>query len=194
MTLQIIGRQIDIGDALRGQIEEKLEAAVLKYFDGGYKGHVTLSKQGGSFRSECIIHLDSGHMLEAQGIAGDGYSAFGEAVEHLEKRLRRYKRRLKDHKSKPSFSEGLMMVEKTIQTPAEYHDDAQEENFDLDEFTPIIIAESTQSLSNMRVSDAVLEMDMTGVTALPFRNEANGHMNIVYRRKDGHIGWIDLAG
>ena len=186
MTVQIIGRQLDIGDALRGQIEDRMQSAINKYFDGGFNGHVTLNKQGQTFRSECVINLDSGVMLQAVGSAGDGYSSFAEAAEHLEKRLRRYKRRLKDHKSnKESRKNGIAAMDYVIEAPN------QEAEIDEQEFSPVIIAESDTSLPSLAVSEAVLEMDMSGAPVFTFINDANGRLNIVYRRQDGHIGWID---
>lgn len=186
MTLQIIGRQLDVGDVLRGQIEERMQAAIDKYFHHGYNGHVTVSKQGQNFRSECIIHLDSGMTLQAQGSAGDGYSSFAEAAEHLEKRLRRYKRRLKDHKAdKESRANGIAAMEHVIEAPS------HEDEIEPQEFNPVIIAETDTNLPSLAVSEAVLEMDMTGVPVFTFKNNANDRLNIVYRRQDGHIGWID---
>ena len=97
MTLRISGKNIDVGEALRARINARLAEATAKYFDGGYSGHVTVGKEGFGFRTECVIHLDSGIVLEAEALAVDAYASADQAAERIEKRLRRYKRRLKQH-------------------------------------------------------------------------------------------------
>ena len=99
MPFRVSGKNIDIGEALRGRVNQRIAEATAKYFDGGYSGHVTIGKDGFGFRTECVIHLDSGIVLEAEAIAGDAYSSADQAAERIEKRLRRYKRRLKDHQA-----------------------------------------------------------------------------------------------
>src|SRR5262249_22042133 len=102
MTLRISGRNIDVGEALRARINARVAEATAKYFDGGYSGHVTVGKEGFGFRTECVIHLDSGIVLEAEALAADAYASADQAAERIEKRLRRYKRRLKDHQTTPA--------------------------------------------------------------------------------------------
>ena len=99
MPFRVSGKNIDIGEALRGRVNQRIAEATAKYFDGGYSGHVTIGKDGFGFRTECVIHLDSGIVLEAEAIAGDAYSSADQAAVRIEKRLRRYKRRLKDHQA-----------------------------------------------------------------------------------------------
>ena len=99
MPFRVSGKNISIGDALRGRVNQRIADATAKYFDGGYSGHVTIGKDGFGFRTECVIHLDSGIVLEADAMAGDAYSSADQAAERIEKRLRRYKRRLKDHQA-----------------------------------------------------------------------------------------------
>ena len=99
MPFRVSGKNIDIGEALRARVNERVAEATAKYFDGGFSGHVTIGKEGFGFRTECAIHLDSGITLEAEAIAADAYASADQAAERIEKRLRRYKRRLKDHQA-----------------------------------------------------------------------------------------------
>src|SRR5262245_39554285 len=99
MPFRVSGKNISIGEALRGRVNQRIAEATAKYFDGGYSGHVTIGKDGFGFRTECVIHLDSGIVLEADAMAGDAYASADQAAERIEKRLRRYKRRLKDHQA-----------------------------------------------------------------------------------------------
>ena len=103
MPFRVSGKNIDIGEALRARVNERVAEATAKYFDGGFSGHVTIGKEGFGFRTECAIHLDSGITLEAEAIAADAYASADQAAERIEKRLRRYKRRLKDHQAAPSL-------------------------------------------------------------------------------------------
>ena len=159
-----------------------------KYFDGGYSGHVTVAREGFGFRTECAIHLDSKVTLHAEGHAADAYASADQAALRVEKRLRRYHRRLKDHH--PERLDGLGAVDAASYVIAAPEHESEAE---LDGFTPVIIAESTTRLKQMSVSDAVMELDMTGAPVLVFRHAADGSINVVYRRADGHFGWIDPA-
>jgi ribosomal subunit interface protein len=167
MSFRISGQNLDVGAALRERINDRVAEAMAKYFDGGYSGHLTLARDGFGFRAECAIHLDSKITLHAEGMAPDAYASADQAALRIEKRLRRYHRRLKDHPPEP------------------------ESEAEIDGFTPVIIAESTTRLKQLSVSDAVTELDMTGAPVLVFRHAAHGGINIVYRRADGHFGWID---
>ena len=192
MSFRVSGKNLDVGDALRERISDRIAETVSKYFDGGYSGHVTLAKDGFGFRTECAIHLDSKVTLHAEGMATDAYASADQAALRIEKRLRRYHRRLKDHR--PERNDGWAAVDAASYIIAAPE---QESEADIDEFTPVIIAESTTTLKQLSVSDAVTELDMTGVPVLVFRHAAHGGINIVYRRADGHFGWIDppaLAG
>jgi ribosomal subunit interface protein len=189
MPFRVSGKNIDIGEALRGRVNQRIAEATAKYFDGGYSGHVTIGKDGFGFRTECIVHLDSGIVLEAEAIAGDAYSSADQAAGRIEKRLRRYKGRLKDHQNARGngqpIDSALAAPSYVIAAPDE---DADEE---ITEFNPVIIAESTTALKRMSVSDAVMQLDLTGTAVVVFRHAGHGRVNLVYRRADGHIGWID---
>ena len=186
MSFRISGKNIDVGDALRDRIGDRIAEAMDKYFDGGYSGHVTLSRDGFGFRTECAIHLDSKITLEAEGMAPDPYASADQAALRIEKRLRRYHRRLKDHRLDRRDDRASIDAASYIIAAPEPDSEAE-----FDGFTPVIIAESTTKLKQLSVSDAVTELDMTGAPVLVFRHAKHGGVNIVYRRVDGHFGWID---
>jgi len=189
MPFRVSGKNIDVGEALRTRVNTRIAEATAKYFDGGFSGHVTIGKEGYGFRTECVIHLDSGIVLEADAIAADAYASADQAAERLEKRLRSYKRRLKDHQA-ATRGDGHARDVATIDAPS-YVISAPEHEEEVTEWNPIIIAESTTALKRMSVSEAVLELDLRGTAVVVFRNAGHGRVNLVYRRADGHIGWID---
>ncbi len=188
MPFRVSGKNLDVGDVLRERVNARIAQAVDKYFDGGYSGHVTVAREGFGFRTECAIHLDSKVTLHAEGRAADAYASADQAALRVEKRLRRYHRRLKDHH--PERLDGRDAVDAASYVIAAPEHESEAE---LDGFTPVIIAESTTRLKQMSVSDAVIELDMTGAPVLVFRHAAHGAINVVYRRADGHFGWIDPA-
>lgn len=181
MGLRVSGKNLDIGEALRGQVQDRISDAMAKYFGGGFSGHVTVAKDGSGFRTECSIHLDSGIVLQSAGAAGDAYASFDQAAERIETRLKRYKTRLRDYHAD---SDGDPLAYAVIETPGEEVDEQEG-------WSPAIIAESTRPLRTMTVGFAVMELDLTGSPVVVFRNASHGRMNIVYRRSDGNVGWID---
>jgi ribosomal subunit interface protein len=190
MPFRVSGKNLDMGEALRTRIEQRITDATAKYFDGGFSGHVTMAKDGFGFRTECVIHLDSGIVLEAEALAADAYASAEQAAVRLEKRLRRYKRRLKDHQAaradgRAIAPDPLDAASYVIAAPTPEREDEETE------FNPVIIAEATTGLKRLSVSDAVVELDSTGVPVVVFRHAGHGRVNLVYRRADGHIGWID---
>jgi ribosomal subunit interface protein len=188
MSLRISGKNLDVGEALRGQAEERVAAAVSKYYEGGYQGHVTVDKDGSAFRTDGVLHLSSGITLEASATAHDPYASLDKMAERIEKRLRRYKRRLKDRSANNGRDAGIEIPSYVIAAP---DDDIEELDGASVGDNPVIVAESTKSLHVRTVSDAVAELDLTGAPVVVFRHAGNGRMNIVYRRRDGNIGWID---
>jgi ribosomal subunit interface protein len=195
MSFRISGRNIDVGDALRARINRRVTDATAKYFDGGCSGHVTIGKEGFGFRTECVIHLDSGTLLEAEALAADAYASADQAALRIEKRLRRYKRRLKDHQNAPAdggngAGPGDAADDARSYVIATPEHDSDEE---MTEFNPVIIAETTTTLKRFSVSEAVMELDLTGAPVVVFRHAGHGRVNLVYRRADGHIGWVDPA-
>jgi ribosomal subunit interface protein len=192
MLFRVSGKNIDIGEALRLRVGERIEEALKKYFDGGYSGHATVGKEAFGFHTECVVHLDSGIVLRSDAMAGDAYSSADEAAQRLERRLRRYHRRLKDrHATSRKNGRGN---DAAVVDAAAYSVIAAPEHDTEDEitsFSPVTIAESTTELKRLSVSDAVLELDMTGARVVVFRHASHNRVNIVYRRPDGHVGWID---
>jgi len=186
MPFRISGKNMDIGEALRERISARVVEALNKHFQGAYSGHATVSRDGFGFRTECAIHLASGITLEADALAADAYASADQAVSRIEKRLRRYQRRLKDRHSARADAAAAFEANSYVLTSP----DAESEE-EAAEFNPAVIAESTTTLGLMAVRDAVMELDLTGAPVLVFRNAAHGRINIVYRRQDSHIGWID---
>jgi len=193
MPLRVSGKNIDVGEALRQRVSDRLAGAMDKYFDGGWSGHVTVAREGSGYRSDCALHLDSGTVLQAHADAQDPYASADAAVERIETRLRRYKSRVKRHAmSENGIDAGdamAMMPEIAAHTvfSTPDHDDAEE----LDSWSPTVVAEATTNLPRLAVSDAVLELDFTGAAVLVFRHAGHGRINVVYRRVDGHVGWVD---
>lgn len=188
MTLRISGKNLDVGEALRTRAHERLVAALGKYYEGGVQGHVTVARDGTGFKTDGVVHLSSGITLEASGVAHDAYASLDKMAERIEKRLRRYKRRLKDHAADMADRRGLVeMPSYVIAAPDPDSEELDEEPGD----HPAIVAESTRSLHELTVRDAVSELDMTGTPVVVFRNAGNGRVNVVYRRRDGNIGWVD---
>ncbi len=182
MDLRVTGLHMDIGDSLRGRIEDRISDAVSKYFDGGFNGHVNIEKHNNGFRTECLINLDTGMMLQATGEEKDPIVSFDAAAERIEKRLRRYKRRLKDHHNKVEMPEDSAYT--VFQSPDE------DEEIPAD-FSPAIIAETSTSIRTQTVAMAVMQLDLMDGPVHLFKNAANGSLNVVYRRVDGNFGWID---
>jgi ribosomal subunit interface protein len=195
MTLRISGKSISIGEALRDRVSDRTEEVLRKYFDGNYSGHITLSKDGFGFRTDCALHLDSGITLEADSNAVDAYTSADQALLMMEKRLRRYKNRLKDRSARKAYVASAALAEMDaptldassyiIEAPASDGED------EVDGYNAVIIAEATTSLKRLSVSEAVMELDLTGAACMVFQHGSSGRVNIIYRRADGNVGWID---
>jgi ribosomal subunit interface protein len=183
MSLRVSGKNINIGEALRTHVATRLNALTNKYFDGGVTGHVTITPEGTGFRTECSLHLTSGMALQADGRAQDPYGAFDQSADRIEKRLRRYKSRLKSHHDHDA-AKAETIPSYVLQAP-----DQEEEP--PAEFNAAIIAESTTQLRPRSVSQAVLDLDLSGAPVLVFRHASTGRINVVYRRDDHNVGWID---
>lgn len=188
MSLRVSGKNIKVGEALRGRINARLADAMAKYFNGGFSGHVTIGREGFGFRTECVVHLDSGIVLEADALAADAYASADQAALRIEKRLRRYKRWRKDRQAARADGETLDRGSIDAPTPLVTGRAPDEEPA---EDHPAVIAESTTALKRLSVSEAALELDVTGASVLVFRHARYDRVNLVYRRTDGHIGWID---
>tara|TARA_B100000678_G_C18207038_1_gene501796 strand:+ start:1097 stop:1666 length:570 start_codon:yes stop_codon:yes gene_type:complete len=184
---------MDLGESLKTRIEAGLEAAVTKYFDRDFDGHVTVSPNGHETEIDCNIHLPSGIILQSTGKAEDPYVALDEALNKIEKRVRRYKRRLKDHHKNgqtPFPSEPASAFVLKGSTEGEDEDPADTGE---DGNAPVIVAEAAAQIRTMTVSAAVLQLELADAPALMFRNAKHSGLNMVYRRADGNIGWVDPA-
>lgn len=197
MQVQIAGKKIEVGTALQERIAAGLEERVSKYFSRTGEAFVTVSKPGWAFNVDCSIHLPSGVWLQAHGEGDDPYVAFQESLDKIEKRVRRYKNRLKDHHGRArDEAPPEMAAERIILAPQDLDEDSDEDagealnGFDHGE-APAIVAESDTRLVTMTVSMAVMQLELADSPALMFRNAANGGLNMVYRRPDGNIGWVD---
>ena len=186
MNLQISGKHMNVGEALSARIEDRVDDAVTKYFTGGYTGSVTIEKSGNRFTCDCMVHLNSGTNLQATGSEMDATAAFDAAAERIEKRLRRYKRRLKGHHANASPKAMGEAAYAIMEAPAE-EDEVPED------YSPAIIAESLTKIATQSVAQAVMQLDMTDQPVIVFTNAGNGQTNVVYRRSDGNIGWVDPA-
>ena len=188
MPFRVSGKNIEVEDALRERIAARVLESLEKYFDGGFSGHVTVGKEAFGFHTECVVHLDSGIVLRADSLAADAYLSADQAADNLDKRLRRYHRRLKDYHGNGRTPDDVPAIDApsyVITAPGQDGED------DVATFNPVIIAESTTALRRLSVSEAVTELDMTGVAVMVFRHASHGRVNLVYRRADGNVGWID---
>ena len=192
MPFRVSGKNIEVGEALRERISARVLEALEKYFDGGFSGHVTVGKEAFGFHTECVVHLDSGIVLRADSMAADAYLSADQAASKLEKRLRRYHGRLKDNHNS-SRGNGRTPDDNipVIDAPSYVIAAPQHDSEEATEFSPVIIAEATTAFKRLSVSEAVIELDMTGAPVVVFRHAGHGRVNLVYRRADGNVGWID---
>lgn len=188
MSVRVSGKHMEIGDAFRTRIEDRIADAVSKYFDGGYSSQVTVEKSGSRFTADCKVHLDTGVVLQATGQSQDPHGAFDGSSERIEKRLRRYKRRLKDHHANNGAHAKVdELAYRVMDAGADDEEEVPED------YAPVIVAESSKTVRTMTVASAVMALDLTDEPVLIFRNAGSGALNIVYRRTDGNIGWVDAA-
>jgi ribosomal subunit interface protein len=189
MRITVTGKQLDVGASLKEHIESRLEGSVKKYFSHTIEGDVTLTKVAHLHRADCKIHIGHDIYLQSSAEETDIYPAFDAAADKMETRLRRYKRRITNHHKERSSKEELNAVYK-----AQYNvfdvssDESQKQEEDT---TPVIIAEMDMDIPEVTVSDAVMRLDIGELQTLMFRNSGSGAINVVYRRPDGNIGWID---
>jgi ribosomal subunit interface protein len=190
MQLSVKGQQIDVGTALRGHIEDSLERMLGKYFGDAIDARVTLSRTGQNFRAVVSAHVGRNIHLEAHGEADQPYPAFDAAAERLSKRLRRHKQRLRDHHKEDPGDQEMLPAQQYILSGEADKDGEWEQQED----QPVVVAEMATEIPGLTVSEAVMRMDLSGQPAMMFRNRAHGGLNMVYRRSDGNIGWIDPRG
>jgi len=186
MRIQVSGKHIDVGDALRSHVEDRLPDAISKYFDRPVEAAVIFSRDRHEFVADISVHLPTGLSVQAKAKATEVYAAFDGATERMEKQLRRYKRRLREHRG-PGAGEALAAAAQSYIIAGGDHEDDQEP----ETLQPVIIAEMATTVPHLSVGEAVMHMELSGGLVLVFRNEAHGGVNVVYMRDDGNIGWVD---
>ena len=189
MDIRVSGHQIDTGEALQTYVEDRLEAMAEKYFSRAISTHVTFGKGAhGAFTCDIVAHVNKGLILKSHGEAQDVHQAFDSAAQKLDKQLRRYKRRIQDRHEQSTYSEAQHEAAYTIFAAPEPDDDAE---VDAASEAPPIVAETTADIPEASVADAVMMLDLRDTGALLFKNAKTGAHNMVYRRRDGSIGWVE---
>jgi ribosomal subunit interface protein len=187
MRIQVTGKQIDVGAALKQRVEQRLTDGVVKYFGSGIEAHVSFSRDAALYRADCSVRIGHNIQVQSHATADQVGQSFEAACDRLEKQLRRYKRRLRDHHANERAAGALEQAASYVLAPEP--EDAPEPEGD---FQPVVVAESTTDIHRLSVGEAVMRLDLADDPVVVFRNAANGRPNVVYRRGDGHIGWIDL--
>ena len=186
MRYQISGKQIDIGEALQTHVRTELDEILSKYAGRPTDAYVVFSKSAHEYVCESVVHLSTGLNAQATGKATEIYAAFDASAEKMDKQLRRYKRRLKDHHAGRSQPVELSDAGSYILESRE-----ETENGDHEDTSPVIVAETEAKIPSISVGEAVMQMELASAPVLVFRNERNNQVNVVYRREDGNIGWVD---
>ena len=194
MQLSVKGKQLDIGNALRVHVEASLERILGKYFGDAIVARVTLSREAHLYRASVSAHVGRNILLEAQGEAVEPYPAFDAAADRLSKRLRRHKRRLRNHHKDAPAEYEPVPAQQYILADSEPGDAGSEQAEAGPEDQPVVVAEMAAEIPSLTVSEAVMRMDLADLPAMMFRNSAHGGLNMVYRRDDGNIGWLDPRG
>jgi ribosomal subunit interface protein len=192
MQVQVTGKQVDVGEALRTRVSDELSNSIGKYFDrDGGGADVVVTREGHAFKVDCAVTLASGAQLTTHGLGGDAHMAFDAAMQKMEKRVRRYSKRMKDHHTQAQARQAETAAYFVLQTT---DDDADEDDTLGGEVSfpePVVIAETEKQIRTMTVAMAVMELDLAESQTIVFRNAAHGGFSVVYRRPDGNIGWID---
>ena len=192
MQITVSGKQVDLSDALRTRVGTQLDLIAGKYFDSALEAQVTFSRARSFFTCDINVHAGRGLQLRGEGEAADANAAFDAAAEHIAKRLRRYRRRVNEHhrdlanRARPEAARQYVLRQEEEGTQA-----AAPDGGTVTENYATVIAESQAEISLLSVGEAVMRMDLVDQSVLMFRNSATGEFNVIYRRTDGHIGWID---
>jgi len=195
MAFSVTGRHIDVGEALRGHVETTLDAIFEKYFGGAIDADVIFGREGAFYHARINAHVGRGLQMVAESKADKPYAAFDGAAERLSKRLRRHKRRLRDHHATQTEPLETLAARQYVLSGAEDAEDGADDAAGTDtDGQPAVIAEMSHEIPSLSVSEAVLRLDLGELPALLFRNAAHGGFNMIYRRPDGHIGWVDPDG
>ena len=192
MQITVSGKQVDLSDALRTRVSDHLDQIAGKYFDTAQEASVTFSRARSFFTCDINVHAGRGLTLRGEGEAADANTAFDDAAEHIAKRLRRYRRRVNEHardqagRARPEAArQYVLRQEDDVEPPADGQGTTTVATF------ATVIAESPAEISTLSVGDAVMRMDLADQPVMMFRNSTTGGLNVVYRRADGNIGWID---
>lgn len=196
MQITVSGKQIDLSDALRTRVSTQMESISGKYFDHALEAHVTFGRARSFFTCDINVHAGRGLQLRGEGEAADANTAFDDAAEHIAKRLRRYRRRVNDHhrdmanRERPEAARQYILREEMNGEDSPPADDPPTDR-PADDTYATVVAETQTEIAVLSVGEAVMRMDLADQVVLMFRNSANGVLNVVYRRGDGNIGWID---
>ncbi|MFC0206219.1 ribosome hibernation-promoting factor, HPF/YfiA family [Novosphingobium soli] len=187
MDIRVSGHQVETGEALQAHASERLTVIIEKYFNRALSSHVTFGRApAGAFRCDIIMHVMQNLVLKGTGAAQDAHVALDQAAEKIDKQLRRYKRRLKDRSEQSAHATAVEEAAYTI-----FEEAAAEEEREVEVDAPVVIAETRVDVPEATVSDAVMMLDLRNTTALLFKNAGTGRHNMVYRRGDGSIGWVE---
>jgi len=193
MEITVSGKQLDLSEALRARVTRHLEGIAGKYFDHALEAQVTFSRARSFFTCDINLHAGRGLRLRGEGEAADAHGAFDDAAEHIAKRLRRYRRRVSDHARSLANRERPEVARQYVL----HQDDrfsAEKAEFDGVGAFATVVAEAPTEISRLSVGEAVMRMDLADQSLLMFRNTTTGDLNVVYRRDDGNIGWIEPTG
>lgn len=194
MNITVKGKQLDLGEALRGHIETALTSVVTKYFGGLLDSNVVLTREAHLFKADVQVHVGRGLTAQGEATDADAYAAADLAIAHVAKRLRRYKNRLRDHHKNGARAD-TALAQTYILAPTTNDDDhVDPAAAAANPHNPVIVAEMTTEIATLTVGDAVMRLDLGGQPVLLFRHAGHGGINVVYRRADGNVGWIDPAG
>ena len=186
MKLSVKGKQLDVGDALRSHVESQLNDVVGKYFGDSLESNVTFSREAHLFRADIMVHAARGLTLQSNAAAAEPYPAFDSALTRLSGRLRRHKTKIKQHHHENSREQAASVIASSFVLQGDDHQEEVNDN-------PTVVAEMTTPVETLTVGEAVMRLDLADLPALLFRNKAHNGLNMIYRRPDGHIGWVDPA-
>ena len=192
MHIAVNGKQFQIGDSLRSHIETSIQQVAKKYFSNPIEATVTMTREGAEIRADVSVHIGRGIKIHSQAQSAEPYAAFDSAGEKINKRLRRHKRRLRDHHQGGADAGSFDVQEVVLATESPAVADAPAE--DREEWHPVVVAEMATKIESLTVEEAVMRMDFADSPVLMFRSSAHGGLNVVFRRTDGNIGWIDPKG
>ena len=192
MQVQVSGRHVDVGEALRTRVTDEILSSIGKYFDRGGDAEVVVSREAHNFRVDCGVNLASGQHLQSHGLGGEAHAAFSVALAKIETRIRRYKQKLKSHSVQATAKSAETAALFVLRAP---EDSDEDDGWGVAEGhgapAALVIAETQAPLRTLTVSMAVMQLDLTESQTIVFRNAAHGGLSVVYRRSDGNIGWID---